>query len=449
MRPREDVPRRARGRRRSRGRRDRSRRGRDPRSARARGGRPRAAGRGARSRRPRRPARPRTARACPASRTCPPPSRTRMPRAARPPGWRSSATAVWWSHSSRSRRAKCERSAAVPGRIVTPASTGGTGSASRTAYANWRPKPTRNQASTSAAIVGRGDHREPRVALLVPARGGRGEQVARELRLRDRVTGEAAEDPHAAAVVVRRRRAEEVAREPVRAEGRDTARTVARELLRDLRAVVHSRRQQRLDVPVPRVHVSQQAGRLVQVLLGEGDELEGHRRGTIPSLREPEDAYGRGAAARRRPRARGGAVPRRRQQPRLPRLLRAARGAGDDRGLPDERAARVHEHALQAPRRLPAQGRRGRLGHAPGPPSRAARHLQERPPADARPPARAVPALPADRGGVRLPEPRVRGVGGRRRDRDARDARAGGRRAHVRRLDRPRRVPARERHRSA
>ena len=41
--------------------------------------------------------------------------------------------------------------------------------------------------------------------------------------------------------------------------------------------------------------------------------------------------------------------------------------------------------------------------------------------------ARAVPALPADRRGVRLPQPRVRGLGGRRRDRDARDARRRGR----------------------
>ena len=43
--------------------------------------------------------------------------------------------------------------------------------------------------------------------------------------------------------------------------------------------------------------------------------------------------------------------------------------------------------------------------------------------ADAGPAARAVPALPADRRGVRLPQPRVRGLGGGRRDRDARDAR--------------------------
>src|SRR6188768_2585644 len=45
---------------------------------------------------------------------------------------------------------------------------------------------------------------------------------------------------------------------------------------------------------------------------------------------------------------------------------------------------------------------------------------------DAGPAARAVPALTPDRRGVRLPQPRVRGVGGRRRDRHARLARRRG-----------------------
>ena len=161
----------------------------------------------------------------------------------------------------------------------------------------------------------------------------------------------------------------------------------------------------------------------------------------------PEDAHGRRARPERRARPRRRALPRRRQQPRLPRLLRAAGGARDERGLPDRRAARLREHALQAPLRLPAEGRRGRLGHAPGAPRGAGRggrgRLQGGAPADAGSPARAVPALPADRRRVRLPEPRVRGLGGGRRDRDARDARRRGRHQDVRRLDRPRRVPAR------
>ena len=73
--------------------------------------------------------------------------------------------------------------------------------------------------------------------------------------------------------------------------------------------------------------------------------------------------------------------------------------------------------------------------------------LQGGPEADARPAPRAVPALPADRRGLRLPQPRVRGLGGRRRDRHARDPRRRGGRQHLRRLDRPRRVPARLRER--
>ena len=171
------------------------------------------------------------------------------------------------------------------------------------------------------------------------------------------------------------------------------------------------------------------------------------RRHTVQLRCVPEDAHRRRAAARRRARARVRALPRRRQQPRLPRLLRAARGARDERGLLDQRAARLHEHALQAALRLPAEGRRRRLGHPAGAPARDRRHVQGRPPADARPPARAVPALPADRRGVRLPQPRVRGLGGRRRDRDARHARGRGRREDDGRLHRPRRVPARLRER--
>ena len=137
------------------------------------------------------------------------------------------------------------------------------------------------------------------------------------------------------------------------------------------------------------------------------------------------------------------ALPRRREQPRLPRLLRAARGARDERRLLDERAARLHEHALQAARRLPAEGRRRRLGHAARCTARELLgDLQGGPPADAGPAARAVPVLPPDRRGVRLPQPRVRGLGGGRRDRDPRDARRRGGRQDLRRLDRPRRVPA-------
>ena len=173
-----------------------------------------------------------------------------------------------------------------------------------------------------------------------------------------------------------------------------------------------------------------------------------HRRRTIP-LTHAQDVDGSGAAAGRRAGSRLRALPRRRQQPRVPRLLRATGGAGDERGLLDERAARLHEHALQAARGLPAEGRRGRLGHAPGPPRGRLGGLQVGAPPDAGPAARAVPALPADRRGLRLPEPRVRGLGGRRRDRHARDAGRRGGDQDDRRLDRPRRVPARHGERRA
>ena len=81
-----------------------------------------------------------------------------------------------------------------------------------------------------------------------------------------------------------------------------------------------------------------------------------------------KDADRSRAGAGRRARARLRALHRRRQQPRLPRVLRAARGARDDRRPADERAARLHQHALQAARRLPAEGRRRRVGLAPGAP---------------------------------------------------------------------------------
>ena len=162
---------------------------------------------------------------------------------------------------------------------------------------------------------------------------------------------------------------------------------------------------------------------------------------------EPENADRRGAGPRRRAGTRRRAVPRRRQQSRLPRVLRAARRAADDGRTADERPPRVHEHALQAPLRLQAAGRCRRVGHAARAPQGDRRRVQSRPPLDARSAARAVPALPPDRRGVRLPEPRVRGVGGGRRDRHAGDA--GGRRGRedVRGLDRPGRVPARVRER--
>ena len=163
---------------------------------------------------------------------------------------------------------------------------------------------------------------------------------------------------------------------------------------------------------------------------------------TLDSEREPEDDHGRGARPRRRAGARGGSLPRRRQQPRLQGVFRAARGARDERRLSHERAARLHEHARQAALGLPPAGRRGGLGHEARAPHGHLRRVQVRPPPDARSAARAVAVLQADRGGLRLPQPRVRRLGGGRRHRHSGDPRRRGGRAHVRRLDRPRRVPA-------
>ena len=121
-----------------------------------------------------------------------------------------------------------------------------------------------------------------------------------------------------------------------------------------------------------RKRVSLSMGRVAYVLRLR----ERVNRRSIPSPSSAEDAHRGRARARRRARARLRALPRRRQQPRLPRVLRAAGGARDERRHADERAARLHEHALQAALRLPAEGRRGRVGLAAG---RTARRRPRRP----------------------------------------------------------------------
>ena len=195
----------------------------------------------------------------------------------------------------------------------------------------------------------------------------------------------------------------------------------------DLRLEVVDLGQERLGRTLTRVPLGEQPRGLL-AKLGKWVNLEARHRPRDDTVAPMPKTLDRSRArARRRACARLRPLHRRRQQPRLPRVLRAARGARDDRRAADERAARVHEHALQAARRLPAEGRRGRVGLAPGA-SRGGRRgggrrLQGGPEADAGPAARAVPALPPDRRGVRLPQPGVRGLGGRRRDRDARDAR--------------------------
>ena len=169
----------------------------------------------------------------------------------------------------------------------------------------------------------------------------------------------------------------------------------------------------------------------------------------LRSASEPQDADGRGAPARRRAGQGIGALPGRREQPRVSRVLRPTRGAPDHRWPADERAARLHQHALQAALRLRAARGRCRVGHASHASHGDRGDLQRGPPADAGPAPGAVRALPSDRRGVRLPEPRVRGLGGRRRHRDHRDPRGRGGHQDVRRLDRPGRVPTLQRERLA
>jgi hypothetical protein len=144
----------------------------------------------------------------------------------------------------------------------------------------------------------------------------------------------------------------------------------------------------------------------------------------------------RGAAGPRR-RAREGLrpVPRRRQQPRVSRVFRAARGARDERRSADERAARLRQHALQAAGGLSTASGRGGLGHAAGRAARRARSVQGGPQADAGAAAGAVFAFRSARRVVWLSQPHVLGVGGRRRDRDARDPRRRGGSQDLRRVD--------------
>ena len=321
----------------------------------------------------------------------------------------------------------------------------------------------------SARIAGGHDRVVRRAALLDPAGRGERVEIAHILGQLDGVPGGLDPDVRPPGRV-RARRSEQVA-DDLAAARRDGARGVLRRqlldgLARDIDLLVRGG-QAGSPTRWAAWRCASRRAASSRKLGAVGVDLEArHRASTVPRARRhpggrscidsrhvPEDDHGCRARARRRPCARRRAVPRRRQQPRLPRVFRASRGARDERRDADERAARVREHALQAPRRLQAARRRRRLGHAPCAPGRGRRggrrRLQAGPQADARPPARAVPALPADRRGVRLPEPRVRGLGGGRRDRDDRDPGRRGGRQDLRRLDRPRRVPALLRERDA
>ena len=103
---------------------------------------------------------------------------------------------------------------------------------------------------------------------------------------------------------------------------------------------------------------------------GEGPpegRLVASRRGNEGRRPRPERRTGEGLAA----------LHARRQRAHVPGLLRAARGARDDRGLPDERAARLREHADESC--SPTTGRRAcsaRLGRVADAPPRAVPHYK-------------------------------------------------------------------------
>ena len=87
------------------------------------------------------------------------------------------------------------------------------------------------------------------------------------------------------------------------------------------------------------------------------------------------------------------------------------------------------------------------MGHPSGRAARGRVRLQSRSQADSGPVVRAVSVLPPDRGGVRLSQPRIRGLGGRRRHRHTCNPSRRGRDQDRDRLDGQGRLPARLRQR--
>ena len=286
-------------------------------------------------------------------------------------------------------------SSRVGRRISSPSgsSVSGVSGASRIAWTCCCPKPSRNQASMSAAIAGGGDRVVRRAPLLDPAGRRERVEVAHVLGDRHGVAGGLDPDVRPPGRVLARR-PEQVADDLAAARGDGARGVLRRELLDRLARHVEllvGGRQARARRRAGR-HGAARAGALRR--RGTPGRTDGSRgassgrtvppvphprgRSCIDSPHVPEDDHGCRARARRRPCARRRAVPRRRQQPRLPRVLRAPRGARDERRDADERAARVREHALQAPRRLQAARRRRRLGHAPGAPRRGRRGSRRR-----------------------------------------------------------------------
>ena len=173
-----------------------------------------------------------------------------------------------------------------------------------------------------------------------------------------------------------------------------------------------------------------------------------HRASGIASnVVSPKTLSGDELDARRRARARRRALPRRRQQPRLPRVLRAPRGARDDRTASRRTrcsASRTCSSSCSpttARRASPSRGTRGRCTARRSP--RRRRRLQGGPQADAGP-ARASSSRTSARSSRRSATANLEFEGWEADDVIAtlatRADEAGIK--HLRRLDRPRRLPA-------
>ena len=145
-----------------------------------------------------------------------------------------------------------------------------------------------------------------------------------------------------------------------------------------------------------------------------------HRRRTIPlALVSPKTLTGEELQLDDAP-ARDSDLPRRRQQPRLPGVLRAARGARDERGC---RRTRCWGSRTCSSLLTDYRPKGVAVAWDTRPVERMEQHEGYK--ADRRPMADLLreqfPYL-THRRGVRVPQPRVRGLGGRRRHRHARHA---------------------------
>ena len=276
----------------------------------------------------------------------------------------------------------------------------------------------------------------PRALVVVdPALRRRGVEVAQVLRLLDRVAGELDPDVRTPELVALAH-ADQVADGASVAERDDARRAVEREQRLDLgpcrRRILVLGREQRLGSPVGALALGEQLAGRVQELVGKWSNLEArHRRETIALDRVPKTLTGEelqlddGPARDSELFLVDGNNLAYRAFFALPEELATSDGFPTNallgfanmlfKLLSDYKPKGVAVAWDTRPTERAAIAQAGDVVYKEG--------RQ----ADARPPARAVPALPADRRGVRLPQPRVRGLGGRRRDRDARDPRRRGR----------------------